>query len=55
MRNDNISKKNKTVFLEKLSVATGWAITFGERDLWSMVRKMMKTESVAHIYEKENL
>ena len=55
MRNGNILMKSKTVFLEKLSLATGWAIPFGERDLWSVVQKMMKMESVAHIYEKENL
>lgn len=47
--------KNKTILLEKFSLASGLTITFEERERCSMVQEMIKMESVAHVYEEEKL
>lgn len=41
--------KNERILLEKLSLATGLTINFGEIELYSRVQEMMKMESVAQI------
>lgn len=46
---------NEAILSEKFSLAIGLTITFGERELYSMVQEMIKIESVAHIYEEEKL
>ena len=40
---------NKTILLEKLSVATGLTINSGETELYSMVQEMMKMASIVQI------
>lgn len=50
-----MTMKNETILLKKLSLASGFTITFGERELCSMVQEMIKMESVAHVYKEEKL
>lgn len=47
--------KNERILLEKLSLATGLTINFGEIELYSRVQEMMKMESVAQILWEQKI